>query len=245
METGIASVDDLLQSPVLYLNGSEAPQFGDAEVKNLRAYIDQGGFLFAVASCGGQDFDSGFRQLMKRAFPEPEYELKLLPPDHPVWHAEQPITANGLHPLYGINVGCRTSVIYSPDDISCLWELARPGQEAGLDAGVRQQVLGGLAIGINVLAYATNREIKFKYEIPAVVNGERQEDRVERAKLYIAKLRHTGGWDSAPRALINWRSRSRERRDCEWRPIAATFRSGTRKSSTIRSCSCMDGTRFI
>jgi hypothetical protein len=203
IDLSVASVDDLLQSPVLFLNGSEAPQFSEAEVKALRAYIDQGGFLLAVASCGGQNFDSGFRLLMKRVFPEPEYELKLLPPDHPVWHAEQKVAANQVHPLYGISVGCRTSVIYSPDDLSCLWELARPGREARLDAAARQQVLGGLAIGINVLAYATNREVKYKYEIPAQVNGRQQEDRVERAKLSIAKLRHTGGWDSAPRALIN------------------------------------------
>jgi hypothetical protein len=203
IESHVASVDDLLQSPVLYLNGSDPPKFSEGEVKNLRAYIDQGGFLFAVASCGGQNFDAGFRQLMKRVFPEPEYELKLLPPDHPVWHAEQPVTPNELHPLYGINVGCRTSVIYCPDDLSCLWELARPGRESRLDAEVRQQVRGGLAIGINVLAYATNREVKFKDEIPAIVNGNQQQDRLERAKLYIAKLRHTGGWDSAPRALIN------------------------------------------
>lgn len=203
IEPSAATVDDLLQSPVLVLVGSEAPSFTDAEIKNLRSYIDQGGFLFAIACCAEGDFDAGFRELVKNIFPEADYELKLLPPDHPVWHAEQPIKANELHPLYGVNVGCRTSVIYSPDDISCLWEVARPVSHQKLDESARQQVLGGLAIGINVLAYATNREVKYKYEIPAVVNGEAEEDKFERAKLHVAKLRHTGGWDSAPRALIN------------------------------------------
>lgn len=202
IDIAAASVDDLLQSPVIFMNGSQAPTLNDQEVANLREYINQGGFLFASASCSG-DFDAGFRKLMKQVFPEPEYELKLLPPDHPVWHAEQPIPPNELHPLYGINVGCRTSVIYCPDDLGCLWELGRAGREARLPAAPRQQVLGAMAIGINVLAYATNREVKFKYEIPAIVNGLKEQDQVERAKLEIAKLRHTGGWDSAPRALIN------------------------------------------
>ena len=210
-----ASVDDLLQSPVLYLNGREAPQFSDEEVKCLRAYLEQGGFLFAVASCGGQNFDSGFRQLMKCVFPEPEYGLKLLGPEHPIWHAEQPVPANQVHPLFGVNSGCRTSVVYCPDDLSCLWELARPGQEARLDAGVREQVQGGLAIGINVLAYATNRVLKYKYEIPEVVNGRKHEDRVERAKLYMAKLKHTGDWDSAPRRWSMPKRPSRARLACE------------------------------
>ncbi len=202
IDIAAATPDDLLQAPVLYMNGSAAPHLSEAERKTLREYIDQGGFLFAVASCRGT-FDTGFRELMQKVFPEAEYELKLLPPDHPVWHAEQPVAANELHPLYGINVGCRTSVIYCPDDLSCMWELARPGRESQLREGPREKVLGAMAIGINVLAYATNREVKYKFEIPAIVNGQQQQDRIERAKLYIAKLRHTGGWDSAPRALIS------------------------------------------
>lgn len=203
IDSSKATVPDYLQSPVLFITGSLAPKFNDADVKALREYINQGGFVFGVASCTGMDFDAGFKQLMEKVFPEPGHELKLLPPDHPVWHAELPVLPNELHPLYGINVGCRTSVIYCPDDLSCLWELARPGREAKLSEAVRQQVLGAQAIGANVLAYATNREVKFKYEIPLVDESDKREDKVERAKLYIAKVRHPGGWDSAPRALIN------------------------------------------
>lgn len=202
IDIAAASVDDLSQSPVLYMNGSDAPRLDQREIENLREYINQGGFLFATGSCSGE-FDAGFRALMKKVFPEPEYELRLLGPEHPVWMAEQPVHPGELYPLYGINVGCRTSVMYCPNDLSCLWELARPGREQKLPPGARQQVLTAMAIGINVMAYATNREVKFKYEVPLVVNGLKNEDKVERAKLQIAKLRHTGGWDSAPRALVN------------------------------------------
>src|SRR5690606_37445892 len=44
------SVGDLLQAPVLYVHGSDgAPKLTDAEAGLLRSYVDQGGFIFAVA----------------------------------------------------------------------------------------------------------------------------------------------------------------------------------------------------
>jgi len=198
-----ATVDDLLQSPVLYLCGSHRPRFTEEEVHKLRAYIDQGGFLFAVACCGGKAFDEGFRKLIGRVFPEPEYALRLLEPDHPVWRAEEPVDPRYLKPLWGIDLGCRTSVIYSPEDLSCRWELARPGRERKLPKNIQAEVQAAKATGINVLAYATNRELRYKEDLWQTYAGEKPEDTVERAKLYIAKLRHTGGWNQAPQALVN------------------------------------------
>ncbi|MGD9645986.1 MAG: DUF4159 domain-containing protein [Pirellulales bacterium] len=203
VDSKAATVDDLLQAPVLYISGREAAKFSDDEAGKLREYLDQGGFVFADACCNGKGFDESFRALMKRVFPEPEYEMKLLPPEHPVWRAEEPINPAHVRPLWGINVGCRTSVIYCPDNLSCYWELARPGRDKDYSPEVKQRIAGALSLGINVLAYATNRELKFKYEVPAAVTGRSKEDRFERAKLYMAKLKHTGGADAAPRALVN------------------------------------------
>ena len=203
VDSKAATVDDLLQAPVLYISGREAAQFSDAEAQKLRQYLDQGGFVFADACCNGKGFDESFRALMKRVFPEPEYELRMLPPEHPVWRAEEPISPAHVRPLWGINVGCRTSVIYCPDNLSCYWELARPGRDMSYSPEVTQRIAGAMSMGINVLAYATNRELKFKYEVPATVTGRSKEDRFERAKLYMAKLKHTGGADAAPRALVN------------------------------------------
>ena len=55
--------------------------------KNLRDYVEQGGFIFAEACCGRAEFDQGFRALMKEIFPEPEYELHPLAEDHAVWRS--------------------------------------------------------------------------------------------------------------------------------------------------------------
>jgi hypothetical protein len=85
----LAGVDDLLRIPVLHLCGARSP-LPDAPAerkelaRKLRDYLDRGGFLMAEANCGGADFDKGFRDLMREVFPEPEYELQLLEPGHPI-----------------------------------------------------------------------------------------------------------------------------------------------------------------
>ena len=203
IDSQAATAADLLQAPVLFLNGQERPRFTDREVRELREYLDQGGFLFAEACCDGDEFDQGFRELMDRLFPESEYQLDLLPPEHPVWQAEEKVDPEFVRPLWGIALGCRTSVIYSPEGLSCYWELARIGRERELPEKVRREVQAAKSIGINVLAYATNRELKYKDEIPSFIAGERREDTFQRAKIYIAKLRHSGGWNQAPLAIVN------------------------------------------
>ncbi len=215
----LATVEELLQSRVLYLCGSQDPvPEGPAERKvlaqKLRDYIDRGGFLFAEAYCGGErgeEFDRGFRQLMKLVFPEPEYKLNLLEPEHPIWRAEEDIRPSQMRPLLGVEFGCRTSVVYAPPDpkadprpaLSCLWELSRPGRGEKYGRPVQAQIDAALSLGINVLAYATNRELQPKdfYFKPTIPTGPG--DKIERGRLYVATLRHPGGCNSAPRAVTN------------------------------------------
>lgn len=196
-----AQAEDLLQSPVLFISGQLEPEFSDEQVKRLRSYVDRGGFLFAESCCGGNDFDRGFRALMEKMFPEPEYKLHLLPPEHPAYSAEERVDPAHIKPLYGIDVGCRTSVIYSPENLSCYWEIARPGRDLKLPDAVQGQVDAARSVGINVLAYATNREVRFKLDVSQGTDESGERDPFDRAKVYIAKIRHGGGWNAAPGAL--------------------------------------------
>jgi hypothetical protein len=212
----LAGVEDLLQSPVLFLCGSQSPLPNDPQIreeiaKKLRDYIDRGGFLFAEAYCGEGGFDKGFRALMALVFPEPEYRLRLLEPEHPIWHAEEIISPEQLRPLWGIDFGCRTSVVYAPLDpeknprpsLSCLWELARSGRENTFKPSVQAQIDAALGLGVNILAYATNRELRGKEEFFRIQAAKGPNDQTERGRLYIAKIRHPGGCNTAPRALVN------------------------------------------
>lgn len=206
IDSEAASVEDLREAPVLYISGQLHPEFTDEQVKRLREYVNEGGFIFAEACCDGDGFDQGFRELAKRMFPEPEYALHLLPKEHPAYSAEERVDVKYIDPeLYGIDVGCRTSVIYAPKNLrlSCLWELARPGREQKYSEQVQGTIDAGMAIGINVLAYATNREVKYKLELERSVDLDETEDPFERAKLYIAAIQHNGGWNAAPGALPN------------------------------------------
>jgi hypothetical protein len=198
-----ATVEDLLQSPVLFISGKYAPQFTDEQQKKLRDYVDRGGFIFAEACCEGTAFAEGFRKLMRTCFPEEEYQLRLLPPEHPIWHAEKPVDPKYVRPLYGIDIGCRTSVVLCEGDISCYWELARSGRETNYPPELQKEIAATQAIGINVMAYATNRELKYKYDTFDLAAESKLVDNFDRGKLYVAKLKHPGGCNAAPLALGN------------------------------------------
>lgn len=197
-----ATADDLAQSPVIFISGRDGLTFTDQQVQQLREFVQRGGYILADATCEGEEFDHAFHQLIDRLFPEPEYELQPLPPDHAVYHAFVPVDPTRF-PLWGVNYACRTSVFYSPKNLSCYWELARPRRDEAWPSTVEDDVQTALHVGINVLQYATNRELKYKYEVPARSQEPGKPEAVQRARLYIAKLRHSGGWDVAPAALGN------------------------------------------
>ena len=216
-----ATVDDLLQVPVLFFSGGGNPLPQSAEKReklaaNLRDYIDRGGFIFADGEGCSSDFDAGFRTLMGLVFQQPEYRLKPLDASHPIWIADQKIPPDQVRLLLGIDYGCRTSVVYAPCDpragappgdpkpsLACLWELSRGGPRDSYRPSVKEKIRGGLAIGINVLAYATNRELQPKDVIPPTFDIKKPIEKVVRGKFAVAKLQHPGGCDAAPRALAN------------------------------------------
>ncbi len=195
------AVLELNQAPVLFISGRDAPQFSDEQVGWLRDYIDAGGFIFAVGNCDGKGFDAGFRDLIKRMFPQGDASLQRLLGDHPVYRSEYLLNAEQME-LWGVDFGCRTSIIYSPDDISCLWQKWMKNSPPDRDQNLSSQILRGTRIGVNVIAYATGREPPEKLDD---VIGRRKDAAatVERGLLQIGKLRHNGGWDTAPRAVKN------------------------------------------
>jgi len=211
-----AAVEDLEQTPVLYFCGDQSPLPDDpvqrkATAEKLRDYLDRGGFLLAEADCGSLHFDEGFRALMKLAFPEPEYQLRLLEREHPIWYAEEKVDARHLRRLEGIEYGCRTSVVYAPPDpvqdpqpsLSCLWDLSRPGRGVKYSRAVQARIDAALSLGLNVMAYATNRELKTKEDFFEAPASQRAGSPAERGRLSVATLYHPGGCNVAPRALWN------------------------------------------
>lgn len=211
-----ATIDDLVESPVLYFSGKANPLPRNLDerkklAEKLRGYLDRGGFLFAEGYCkGGPQFDKGFRQLMKQVFPEPEYALRLLDVDHPIWSADQRVAPSLVRPIYGIDFGCRTSVVYFPPDppgkprpsLSCLWELSRPGRDVRYDESIEVRIDAGLTIGLNVLTYAIGGELRAKDEILRPIVDPSSSAVEGRNQVEIATIRHTGGCTAAPLAVV-------------------------------------------
>ena len=218
-----ATVDDLLQTPVLFLCGDKnmltgTPQQRRLLADNLRAYIERGGFIFAEANTEDDTFDVGFQQLMRDVFDnDPEYELRLLGADHPIWTIEITIPVEQMRKLEGIDYGCRTSVVYVPPyrnirtdpvrpvppSLSCLWELQRFHQRGEpYPEHVQEQIDAALGIGLNVLAYATGRSPRFKYEMPTMAEQKLNDYQGGRGnRIQVAMLDLQGNANSAPRAI--------------------------------------------
>ena len=201
-------VDSLLQAPVLYITGKERPQFAPEELKLLKEYLQEGGFIFATPTCQSTEFEAGLREVLTQILPPGEGELKPLLPDHPVFRSEHPLTPHDAeHPegvkLLGVDFGCRTTVIYSPEDLGCLWDYWARQEPPRRNPQLKAKIIRATQIGVNVMAYATGREPPDKTAAPKKVAEAVDLDNVERGLLQIAQIRHDGAWNAAPRALRN------------------------------------------
>lgn len=204
-----ATVADLAEAPVLFLSGSEALQLTPQMKKTLAEYANQGGFLFIEAcngsGCSGAAFDADIRRVLREMFPDST--LRKLPPDHAVWFAQERVIPNNLPQdpdfwLWGLDTCCRTSVVYCPRPLSCYWELAHPYREQDYSQRVKDEIEAVTRIGGNVIAYATNRELKEKLQRPQLAISAAG-GKTPRGALVIPKLSHGGGSDDAPHALNN------------------------------------------
>ena len=182
-----APLEDLLAAPVLYFNGHKPFGFPPADVEKLRQFITQGGFIFGEACCGRKEFDRSFRTLMKQLFPE--RELVDLSPEHPVYRAFFKLPPDERSPLLGLRASCRTSVIYSPVDLSCRWEKAHKFLD---DPAFK--------VGVNVLAYATGLEpLRDKLDEVEVIKPTKSGP-APRGAFILAQVKHGGDWEPDTRS---------------------------------------------
>ena len=73
--------DDLWQVPYIHMTGHGNVKWSDAELKALRRYLEQGGFLHADDNYG---MDESIRREIGRLFPD--RPLVEVPWDHPIYH---------------------------------------------------------------------------------------------------------------------------------------------------------------
>ncbi len=198
-----ATVNDLLETPVLFISGRDRLDLTQTQKEALKKYVENGNFIFAEAcegnGCGENSlFDRKFRDLMAELFPETQ--LQALAPDHPIWNSQFPLTPRKEWVLYGLQACCRTSVVYCQRSLSCHWQLNRPNVLAQLPQRATDEVQYATQVGVNVVSYATGRLLRDKLDVPQV---ETQNiGLLANRALVLPKLSHGGGSDDAPNA---WR----------------------------------------
>ncbi len=199
-------LNEALQAPVMYLAGRGDDLrhiYNDAnQIKLLTDAIQQGGFLFAVASCDGEnegtEFLDGMITLVEHMFPDGEYQLRKLPESHDIYRSEFVFGANPPE-LYGVDFGCRTAIVVALEPHGCRWNKWLRVDPLGRHQDVTTTIQLSLRLAVNVIAYATGRELHDRLETPEIL-GQLDADHIAQGRLAIARLRHTGGWDAAPNA---------------------------------------------
>ena len=150
------SSDNVFLYPVLFLTGHGNVNFSDGEVKRLRAYLQNGGFLYIDDDYG---LDAAIRREMKKVFPDQNFAE--LPFNHPLYSAHFKFPA-GLpkiheHDLkppqgFGLFSGGRLCVFYTVEtNPSDGW--ADP--DVHNDPPDKRET--ALKIGANIIVYALTR----------------------------------------------------------------------------------------
>ncbi len=197
-----APLEEWLTAPILYFNGHVFPTFAPESVKKLQEFIRQGGAILVESCCSRPEFRAGFEKFAAQAFPDTP--LRRLGPDHAVFHAYGELPADT--ELYGIDLGCRTSVIFIPRDVSCLWE----------QANVPKLSEQAFAIGTNIAAYFVGRQ-KLLDRLDAVhlVKIDADNAVVPPSALHIGQVMHNGDWRPDPKAMANLAAFLREQADVD------------------------------
>lgn len=173
---------DLLEAPVLYMSGHEQWKFNETQVQKLREYCQRGGMIFAVACCGSPQFVAGWRELAEAAFPE--YRLRSLPDDHPLFSGEVQYAIREPPPVFEVHNGQRTLMLVCTRDICSAW-----------NQNLVAQYEKHFRLGCNVYLYATDKSsFRSRLETPEIPLRPVEPSR----SLRVARIRHSGHWDVEP-----------------------------------------------
>ncbi len=147
--------------PFVFITGMGNINMTANEIRTLRWYcLEEGGMIFA--DNGGGRFDSSFRNLMKRVFPEKQW-IDIANDD--IIYRQPFLFPNGAPPLWhhsgkralGIKHEGRWVVFYHQGDLNDAWKTGHSGVTP-------QTAQAAYMMGVNVINYAFNRYYERHYE---------------------------------------------------------------------------------
>ena len=147
------SDDKLFEYPIIFLTGHGNISFGEEEARRLRAYLDNGGFLYIDDDYG---LDPFIRKEMKKVFPSKEFES--VKSSHGIFSSHFKFQ-NGIPKIhehddkspqvYSINQNGRMCVLYTYES-----NLADGWADADVHKDSPQKRETSLKMGTNIIVWA-------------------------------------------------------------------------------------------
>jgi hypothetical protein len=187
--------------PILYITSVEPFIPTETMLKNLKEYLEKGGFLWVNASSGSPDFMRSMMEWINKLYPD--RNMYPIYANHPlkncfynlasvnVLKENQPSTSD-LN-LRVLDIGCRAAVILSPFDLGCGWAMhTHPW-------GSRYVPEDAVKIGMNMITYCLGWiEFGRLYGMTPVFA---EKTKRKEGKLYVGQIIHSGDWDPHPASL--------------------------------------------
>ena len=141
---------EVFKFPFAVMTGEGAFSLTDDERKNLKAYLEKGGFLLASAGCSSKEWSDSFKREMDAVFPE--RKLAEVSMDHPIFRTVYDVkrldTKGVDAKLFGISVGGKVVVIFTPDGLN------DTGTMHGCCCCGGNEIKNAQKVNANILGYA-------------------------------------------------------------------------------------------
>jgi len=148
--------DNLFLYPLLFMTGHGTVNLTETEVRNLRAYLQNGGFLYVDDDYG---MDASVRKELKRVLPD--QDLREIPFDHPIYHSHFQFP-NGLPKIHEHDSKAPLGLGLFLEGKLCVFYTVETNPSDGwADAEVHhdppEKREAALKVGTNIVVYALTR----------------------------------------------------------------------------------------
>ncbi|MGQ9663356.1 MAG: DUF4159 domain-containing protein, partial [Kiritimatiellia bacterium] len=204
---------ELVQVPFVYITGHKDFVFTDEEVRNLRAYLQNGGSLWADDSThfGDETFDRAFRREIARVLPG--CPLVRLPRDFTAYRTVYDLTKGykgyaippgdkyRLDYLEGIKLGDRVAVVYSRNDYGhglAIDANTFPLMQSLTDLSPAEMQEGSVRMGINLVLYFLSSRPGVEAEFIHRASADlRQRKEADEAQIPAGRVRKLDVFDAS------------------------------------------------
>ncbi len=142
---------EVFRFPFAVMTGEGAFTLTDDERKNLKLYLEKGGFLLASAGCSSKEWGDSFTREMEAIMPD--RKLEEVPMSHPIFRTVFDVdrlnmSHGGDAKLLGLTIGGKIVVIYSPDGLNDTASMT------GCCCCGGNEIRNSQKVNANILAYA-------------------------------------------------------------------------------------------